>query len=75
MVRAGVGHLRRPSQPDPEGARTAYRGTQKTSKSCPGFKKVTGNFCRSTNPCYRLRLVPATAQRYDSGEGRWTGVR
>ncbi len=34
----------------PKGARTAYRGTQKTSKSRSGFKKVTGNFCRTINP-------------------------
>ena len=38
MGTSGVGHLRRPSQPGPEGARTAYRGKQKTSKSPIGFK-------------------------------------
>ena len=38
MVRAGGGHLRAPVSPGPEGARTAYRGRQKTSKSPFGFK-------------------------------------
>jgi hypothetical protein len=41
---------RRPSPPGPEGARTACRGKQKTSKSPFGFKWETGNFCPRTNP-------------------------
>ena len=41
MVRAGGGHLRAPVSPGPEGARTAYRGSQKTSKSPFGFKWET----------------------------------
>ena len=39
-----------PSPPGPEGARTAYRGKQKTSKWPFGFKWDTGNFCPTTNP-------------------------
>jgi len=54
MVRAGVGHLRRPSPPGPEGARTAYCGKQKTSKSPFGFKYEThGIFVRGLTHGYR----------------------
>ena len=53
MVRAGVGHLRRPSPPGPEGARTAYCGKQKTSKSPFGFKYETRNFCPRLTHGYR----------------------
>ncbi len=46
---------RRPSPPGPEGARTAYRGTQKTSKSAFGFKRKSSNFVRGLILDYPIR--------------------
>lgn len=48
MSKMGTSRRRTPPAPvsaePPEGARTAYRGTQKTSKSLFGFKKETKNY-------------------------------
>jgi len=44
MGTSGRRTLRRPSPPGPEGARTAYRGKRKTSKSLFGFKRKVQEF-------------------------------
>jgi hypothetical protein len=63
MVRAGGGHLRAPVSPGPEGARTAYRGRQKTSKSPFGFKRETEIF-RGVRALEIIQLGLASHRRF-----------
>ena len=57
------GHLRAPVSPGPEGARTAYRGRQKTSKSLFGFKRETEIF-RGVRALEIIQLGLASPRRF-----------